>query len=247
MKCLLHGFTQTPASWQPVIECLPEDGTPLLRPSLLGHGDAGANSFDGEVDRIAAMWSEPVDLVGYSLGARVALGVVVRHPEKVRSACLIGVHPGLRDEVERAQRRAADERWAQLLEREGIAEFVRRWEAMPLFAMQRGLPSALLCAQREQRLTHDPAGLAKSLRVLGLGEMPSRWLEIEKSAVPMLLVVGEHDLKFRALAAEVISTNPRLTLHVVADAGHNVLLAEPREIAACVSEFQRRVASRELQ
>ena len=75
---------------------------------VLGH-IAGALRFEQEVDRIAR---GIVDaglcgsyLCGYSLGARVALGLLARHAHRFAGATLIGVHPGLSSPDERAAER----------------------------------------------------------------------------------------------------------------------------------------------
>ena len=110
---LLHGFTGAPASWDGVRRSL-DDAIPVLAPALLGHdGTAGSpaiRSFDDEVDRLAGAVRgaglEGAHLAGYSLGGRVALGLLVRHPGRFAAATLIGAHPGLQDPADRAERAA---------------------------------------------------------------------------------------------------------------------------------------------
>lgn len=218
---LLHGFTQSACSFRELIaELSPEV---VFAPALLGHdGTArrhGVETFDDEVDRIAELMrplAAPAHLVGYSLGGRVARGIAARHPDLLTRVSLVSAHPGLVDDGERRARRAADARWRELLEGEGIAAFVERWEALPLFASQ---SEELRAAQRRARLEHDPRGLALSLEVLGLGVMP----RYEVSDVPVTLVVGEHDDKFRTLAGD--------TAVVIEGAGHNPVLEQPRRLA----------------
>src|SRR4051812_30010155 len=87
-----------------------------VTPWLPGHGPAVVpSSFAACVDALAAELAPhaPFDLLGYSLGARVALGLVARHPHLVRRAVLVSVHPGLASDVARAARVAEDEAWAR--------------------------------------------------------------------------------------------------------------------------------------
>ena len=51
----------------------------------------------------------PADVVGYSMGARLALVLALRHPDAIRGLLLESPSPGIADDRERAQRRAADE------------------------------------------------------------------------------------------------------------------------------------------
>jgi 2-succinyl-6-hydroxy-2,4-cyclohexadiene-1-carboxylate synthase len=238
----LHGFTGSPRNFQALIAESPL-GTRVYAPALLGHDGeeaaaASADGFEAEVDRLAAEIEErglgPVHVVGYSLGARIALGLSVRHPQLVARATWIGVNPGLRNDAERADRRAADAKWCELLEREGIPAFVDAWERQPLFATQHELPRAVLEAQRHERLRHAAAGLSLALKHLGLAAMPNYWPHLEHIDVPVDLVTGEHDEKFSALARAASEHLPDARLHSVRGAGHNVLLEQPRAIAALI-------------
>ncbi len=237
-------------------------GPPTLAPALLGHdGTAGpgdVSSFEGEVDRLAGAirergrrprdrtvraggtgsraFSPPAHLVGYSMGARVGLGLLVRHADLFASATLIGVNPGLAAANERSARAEQDEKWARLLEREGLDSFVAAWEGRPLFATQAGLPARVLRRQRRIRQGHDPAGLARSLRVLGLGVMPDWGPALERLEMPVRLVVGGRDARFRALAGPMAERLSRARITVVPDVGHNVVLEDPTATAALIRE-----------
>jgi 2-succinyl-6-hydroxy-2,4-cyclohexadiene-1-carboxylate synthase len=212
---------------------LPE--RPTLRPALLGHGapPPEATTFAGEIARLAALLpDEAVHLAGYSLGARMALSLALAHPERIRRLTVIGVHPGLPTKEERQARRDGDARWRQVLVEDGIERFVRAWEALPLFATQRRLPDALTAAHRAARLRHDPKGLARSLEVVGLGEMPDCRPDLARLTMPVTLMVGELDEKFVGLARELALALPHATLRTVPEAGHDLLLERPDAVAA---------------
>jgi 2-succinyl-6-hydroxy-2,4-cyclohexadiene-1-carboxylate synthase len=238
---LLHGFTGSEASWDAV--CAQLAGARVLRPTLLGHGNgetARASTFSGEVDRIAGLVRASrfvgAHLVGYSLGARVALGLLVRHPRLFAHATLIGVHPGLDDDAARRHRRAEDEARARVLLDEGVAAFVEEWERHPVLASQRALPASLRRARRRIRLGHAPSGLAAALRTVGLGAMPPLSTRLPAVDVPVTLVVGAHDAKFRAIAESMLRLLPRARLRVVPDAGHDVTLERPAALARLIAE-----------
>jgi len=241
---LLHGFTGAPASWDDVVALLPPGAT-VVRPALLGHGDEAddaASDFAGEVDRIAARLpppgAAPLHLIGYSLGARVALGLLSRHPRRFSRATLIGVHPGLASAGERAARIDSDEGWAQRLEQGGIAAFVDAWQRQALFETASPVDERRLAHQRQIRLSHRAAGLSRSLRVLGLGRMPDYRHALATCAVPLCLAVGATDRRFTALAEEIRRLQPRASLRVIEGAGHNVPLEQPARVAALLDDRQ---------
>jgi 2-succinyl-6-hydroxy-2,4-cyclohexadiene-1-carboxylate synthase len=229
---LLHGFTGSAESWSDVLVRLPTRATQC--PALLGHGAVadGVRTFDDEVDRLAeGLRDAPVHLAGYSLGARLALGIAVRHPERVARLTLIGVHPGLTSESERDERRRADARWIELLETCGIEAFVDAWSAQPLFATERRLPEALRRRRHLERLRHDPKELARSLRVTGLAEMPDLRPHLSGLRVPVVLLTGALDPKFSALAEELSLVLSRARHTIVSGAGHALLLERPDLVA----------------
>ena len=236
----------------------------VLAPAALGHdgtaGPDGIDSFGDEVDRLATVIRKGLDrdtrgtprapapaiapvpstgrphLAGYSMGGRLALSLLVRHGELFASATLIGASPGLRDPAEREARTAWDEKWARLLDEEGLDTFVAAWEALPLFASQETLPAERLERQAAIRRGHDPRGLARSLRTVGLARMPDYRRDLAGIGIPVRLVVGDRDAKFRNLAEEMADRLPRATVTFVPDAGHNVVLERPREIAGMLQE-----------
>lgn len=232
---LLHGFTGSPASWDLVIEHLP--GRAALRPALLGHeASSDATSFDDEVDRLAGLaGSEPVHLAGYSLGARLALGILARHPERVARATLVSVHPGLTSDAERAERRLADGRWIEILENQGLDAFVSAWGAQPLFASQRALSPHLRERRQAERRGHAASELARSLRITGLAEMPDYRPALRAVRAPVTLLTGELDAKFSALAGELLRHLPAARHRIVPGAGHDLLLERPDLVAAAIA------------
>ena len=263
---LLHGFSGHAESWAEVRASLPGE-RPVWCPPILGHGghgdhggpgghdvalldlerDAAACSFVAEVDRlaagIAARFGAPVHVAGYSLGGRLALGLLARHTTLLGRATLIGAHPGLTTPEARAERVRSDEQWAELLERQGLTAFVAAWEAQPLFSTQGRLAKAVRERLRAQRLTHRPEGLAVAMRALGLGRMPP-FAELCAGAGvlptsldrPVEFLIGEEDARFCALARALAATLPRAKVTIVPDAGHNLPLEAPAAVAAALSK-----------
>lgn len=239
----LHGFTGAPAAWKAVAGALPAE-LEMRCPALLGHADGPADGagFAAEVERLGD-WLETVAsgphrpfLAGYSLGARLALALAIERPRAICGLLLIGVHPGVEDPAERAARHQADERLAARLEREGLESFLDYWQGLPLFASQASAGADVLAAQDRWRRSHCPVGLARALRQLGLAAMPNYGGRLGELDVPVRLMVGEHDAKFRQLATEMKNRLLHGTLEVVSGAGHNLILEQPSRVAAALVE-----------
>ena len=231
---LLHGFTGSASSWEaPLLDGLAGAGHAPVLVDLPGHGaeiggpDPRDFTLEAALARIEAAGRWPADLIGYSLGGRLALHFAAAHPERVRRLVLESASPGLESEAERRERRKADEQLASSIESNGIEWFVDHWESLPIFAGQQGAEGAALVRQREHRLRNHPGSLAAALRALGPGTLPSLWDRIHRIAQPTLVVVGGLDTKFVATAKRMASAMPRARLAVIPDAGHNVHLDAP--------------------
>jgi 2-succinyl-6-hydroxy-2,4-cyclohexadiene-1-carboxylate synthase len=238
---LVHGFMGRPRMWDPFLAALGLTG-PVARAVLPGHGPAPwtapAPEFASAVDALAAAW--PVAgrawLLGYSMGARVALGVLARHPARVAGAVLVGVDPGLTDPSARAERVCWDQAQAARLESIGLEAFVREWEALPLFATEARLDPTARARRRAERMEHTATGLAWAMRALGLGGMPSLWGTLAAGVVPVHLVTGALDEKFTALAVRAAGLGRRVVHHVVPGVGHHVALEAPDALAGLVRD-----------
>lgn len=223
---LLHGFTNSGASWQPVISGLGQRYR-ALAPDIRGHASAAGSepvTLDAVIDDISALTHEPFTLVGYSQGGRIALHVALALPHRVTRLVLIGASPGLADDAERERRRLADERLAEQIELLSIDEFARQWAQTPILA---DVPPDIAERAYEDRLQSTPRGLAAALRGLGTGVLPSVWARLSELRMPVTLLAGERDMKFIALAQEMAARIPRASVTVVPGAGHAVHLERP--------------------
>jgi 2-succinyl-6-hydroxy-2,4-cyclohexadiene-1-carboxylate synthase len=229
----LHGFTHTGASWDPVVAALGERYR-ALAPDIRGHGTASELSpvaLQDVLADLARLAPARFSLVGYSMGGRIALHAALAFGARIDRLVLIGASPGLADPDERRARRAADEQLADEIERMSIEAFAERWARTPVLA---GQPPEVLAAVHADRLRNRPAGLARALRGLGTGALSSLWDRLGAVAMPVALVVGERDEKFRAIAAQMASALPDAEIVVVPGAGHAVHLEAPGAVAAAI-------------
>lgn len=232
---LLHGFTNTGASWDGVVAALPR-AYRAVAPDLRGHGAAGQArpvALEAVIGDVGALIAEDgCALCGYSMGGRLALHVALALAGRVRRLVLIGASPGLADPGEREERRRADEALAAEVEAMTIDAFAERWARTPVLA---GQPAAVRDRVDADRRRNTPAGLAAALRGLGAGALPSLWGRLGELTIPVDLVVGERDEKFRAVAERMAARLPAARVTVVAGAGHAVHLEDPAAVAAVIA------------
>lgn len=232
---LLHGFTHTGLSWDPVTAALGERYR-VVAPDIRGHGTASDAVPVALQTVIADLESVTGDgaltLAGYSMGGRIALHAALAMPARVRRLVLIGASPGIADPGERERRRLADERLAGELDGLSLEQFARRWARTPVLS---GLPAEVRARVHADRLRNTTAGLARALRGLGTGALPSLWGRLGELRMPVTLVVGERDEKFTAIAQEMAALIADADVVVVEGAGHAVHLEAPAEVARIVA------------
>jgi 2-succinyl-6-hydroxy-2,4-cyclohexadiene-1-carboxylate synthase len=217
---VLHGFA---GSAKPLLRFFPE----AQAPSLPGHARSpDATSWDDALDQLGRGLdpAQPALVFGYSMGARLALGLALRRPEAIARLVLESGTAGIADPAERTRREADDDALADFIERSGMEKFVERWEQHPTLASL--LPFA--AQLRPERLAHRPAGLASALRKLGAGAQPSYWDDLRELRAPVRLIAGARDQKFTAIANRMHELLPRAELTLIPDCGHAPHLERPQ-------------------
>lgn len=230
---LAHGFTQTARSWGRFAS-LVGTGREVVRVDLPGHG--GSSEVRADLTESAKLLAEVAspgdatfDLLGYSLGARVALHLALAAPQGLRRLVLIGGTGGIDDPAQREERRARDDARAAEVEAE-LDGFLTRWVASPMFA---GLRDPGL----DERRRNTKEGLASSLRLAGAGSQAPLWGRLAELRPPLLAVAGADDVRFALAAARLARGAPDGVFSLVPGAGHAAHLAQPDLCAAIVRQF----------
>lgn len=247
---LLHGFAQTPRSWDAVADMLRADGHEVHVPDLyarvrpLSMDDACA-FLKEEASAACASGAKPV-VVGYSMGGRIALETLARTPNlPVAAVVLEGAGLGPQDDAARAAFRARGDAWAADLRDRGVEAFMDRWETLPLFASQRALPADARARVRADRVSRDAEELALSLTEAGQHKQArgadslAALARAAERGVRVAYVHGCLDEKYGAVAHRVAEHVPAAQVEGVAGAGHNAHLEQPEAFARVVELIAR--------
>ncbi len=268
----LHGFSGSSLSWagiaglvshvRAIVPDLPGHGgtgweaapaPPAATARPAGAGATGAPpdrrpraSVERTADDLAVivrrLGAERVDVVGYSMGARIALRLAVAHPDAVGRLVLEAPSAGIADAAVRAERAAADAERARLVVSQGVEAFAAHWEAEPILAGEAALLAAARARQAAIRRSHAPLGLAASLVYAGQGAMEPLHDRLPAIVAPTLVVAGADDLA-RPRAEEVVAAIPGARLVLVPGAGHAPHLERPDRFHALVFDFLMETAA----
>ena len=240
-SCLfLHGFLGAASDWSAVAEKLQDRFfcvLPELSSLFTGKSSQTFDSVSEELlDLLTKLNLTPTVLVGYSMGARIALTFASAHTEHCRALVLESGNPGIEDDNERQSRFRTDQKLAQRLVRTGTKSFLNEWYAQPLFESLLRRPE-LVEPLKAARESLSPKMIARMLVELSIGTQPPLWSKLSQLELPMLLVAGERDKKYQAILSEVHGLCKNSSLVVIKDAGHNTHLEQPAEFFRVVEQF----------
>ncbi|MEO1377066.1 MAG: 2-succinyl-6-hydroxy-2,4-cyclohexadiene-1-carboxylate synthase [Cyanobacteria bacterium J06635_10] len=231
----LHGFMGNIHEFDEAISLLSNDFN-CLNIDLPGHGNTQVLGDDDcyTMAQVANALIQLLDelkvkqcfLVGYSMGGRLGLYLTLHFPQLFNKIVLESASPGLFTEKERLERIKRDgqiaRKLARSIQRDDFLKFLENWYHQPIFGNIKNHPRFEWML--ENRLQNNPLELAKSLRFMGTGVQPSLWDKLKDNQVPLLLLVGEKDLKFIDINQKMTQVNDLCQLQVIENAAHNIHL-----------------------
>ena len=242
----LHGFMGNSQDFNEVIDLLSADFY-CLAFDLPGHGKT--HVFGDEecytMSATASALMELLDalnipkcgLIGYSMGGRLALYLALNFPSRFSEVVLESTSPGLKTEEACLTRLQSDLNLAQQLELIDFQHFLIKWYQQPIFQSLQNHKD--LDKLIEKRRENNPVELAKSLRNMGTGKQPSLWDKLSQNQIPLLLLVGESDHKFRSINEEMMSLSDITQLRIIPNSGHNIHWENMGEYVKSIIQFLR--------
>lgn len=234
----LHGLLGSGDDWQTVLSELGDFPFPTLTIDLPGHGLSALQSctdFRHCCDQISDTIlthlppQRPIVLVGYSLGARIAMvGFAKSYFASLNIQQLIveGGNFGLQTEIERKQRFESDRAWAKRFDAEPIEHVLSDWYQQPVF-------SSLNYEQRQTMIAKRSANLGSAVAAMllatSLGKQDYLLDALKASGIQTHYICGEKDKKFSQLAKQ-----SGLSFSQIANAGHNVHVEQPAAFARTI-------------
>ena len=237
---LLHGWGMHSGIWQGIASRLANHHR-LTLVDLPGHGHspllAGAYDLDGLVNGVAPIVREDSTLLGWSLGALVAMELARRYPQRVRRLILVGSTP---------QFYATDD-WSAAMPAATLAEFAHELQTDPDKTLRRFLALQVrgshkasqvlraLQGQFAQRQAARPAALQGGLEILRQTNLRPHLQQIR---CPVLLLHGDRDYLTPLPVAKALCRQlPAAKLRAIAGAGHAPFLSHPDDVVQDIDAF----------
>ena len=227
--CFVHGFTQTGKSWTTAAQAIGNSINTFVDAPNHGESQGISLTLQETGDELADIAFGKI-LVGYSMGARMALHAAIQHPYAMTGLILVSGTPGIEDDAEREARVQADEELASRIEMIGTSAFIQEWIRQPLFAKSKFSDEEI-----QDRCKNTATSLATSLRTCGTGQQESLWSQLQEIKIPVLLICGTRDEKFVEIAKRMNQMISGSTMRILDKAGHNAHLDQPEDFAQAVN------------
>ncbi|VVA98761.1 unnamed protein product [Arabis nemorensis] len=259
----LHGFLGTGEEWIPIMKGI-SGSARCISVDIPGHGSSRVQSHASETQQVPTFSMEmiaktlyklieqitpgKVTVVGYSMGARIALYMALRFSNKIEGTVVVSGSPGIKDPVARKVRSATDDSKARMLVDHGLEIFLENWYNGGLWKSLRSHPHFRKIVA--SRLLHDDVlTVAKLLSDLSSGRQPSLWEELENCDTNISLVFGEKDVKFKKIAIRMyceMSKSKKGEKNIIEtieipESGHAVHLESPLRVILALRKFLTRV------
>jgi pimeloyl-ACP methyl ester carboxylesterase len=251
---LLHGFTGAKEDFTDWLDPLAELGWHAVAPDQRGHGEshkpddeahysfeAFATDLLGLLDSLG--WDRGA-VLGHSMGGMVVQTAALRAPERFEAIVLM-------DTSHRALR--ADEGLIELgiaiARTEGLAAVIAAQDAVGAQQpLSTGAHQRLLATRPgykefgdRKMLASSPSMYAAMLQAITDATGLDRLADLERIAVPTLVVVGEEDRPFRKPAERMAAAIAGAELVVIPDAGHSPQFENPEQWWKAISTFLARI------
>lgn len=234
-----HGFSESGSTW----DGIGVPGYRLIRIDSMGHGRS-ARPMELKPYELPQMLSdlhtviyavagERYALMGYSMGARLALLYALEHPHEVTHLILESGSVGIEEEGERQDRYVADRALAERIRARDITWFRETWAKLDIFKTQQSLPPKVQQQIQGRRLLNSPHALAFTLEGSGQGSMPYVGHRLGELPMPVCYISGELDTKYTAIGAQYFGDAHR----IVPQVGHNVHVEAPEAYQQILKQF----------
>lgn len=234
-----HGFSESGSTW----DGIEVSGYRLIRIDSMGHGRSARPMEVGPYTLpqmlsdlhtvIYSVAGERYALMGYSMGARLALLYALEYAEEVTHLVLESGSVGIEEEGERQARYVADRALAERIRAHDITWFSETWAKLEIFKTQQCLPPKVQQQIQGRRLLNSPHALAFTLEGSGQGSMPYVGHRLGELTMPVCYISGELDTKYTAIGAQYFDDVHR----IVPQVGHNVHVEAPTAYQQMLEEF----------
>lgn len=229
-----HGFLGCSNDWDPVLDHLSCDDYQIWRNDLPKTFSQNFKNMPEDTNYLERwgqceelLWGEQHNkriLVGYSLGGRLMMHI---DPSKYDAALFISSHPGL--PVNQGERLKADEELSEKMLKQNWSDFMKDWNASPVFAKDRLRPD-----RSSQEKFHKEWSLI--LSACSLGRQSGKDSFFYENKDKLFWAYGESDLVYSSQKKRMNDLLGEDHVFAIPGSGHGVIFDSPKKVAEIVEK-----------
>jgi len=225
----IHGFMGHPSDWDDVRAALPDYETSALEIPI-------AADWQASIGQLAKGIPDQSVVVGYSMGARLALGIALENPQRCAGLVFVSGNPGLEPVEAREQRWIVDQKITRELEQldaESLEPFLERWYRADVFAT---VPQKIRATEIARKCEWFSSDWPAILRANSVSRHPNYWARLSELSMPTVVIAGALDEKYHKSANRFRQESPAANVSqtIVPDCGHIVHREQPEILVQAI-------------
>ncbi len=222
---LIHGFLGTADDWSDIRQRLDHPAVAIDIPN--------AADWHAGVEAVVSQVPDSSIVVGYSMGARIALGCALKAPHRFKALVMVSGNPGLTDDV-REKRWQQDQQVCDALTQLSPEQFLRQWYRQSVFS---ALTDAQVESLVQEKRQLDKERFVELMKCYSIAKQPNYWDRLGELEMPVHLVAGQRDPKYTRICREMQRYIPDGRLHEFEEAGHIVHRECPQRFSELLNDL----------
>lgn len=221
----LPGFLGLQSDWATLEATLPLSFIPIA-PYQVSQPELSLGKWSQKFSKMLQAEKKPCILLGYSMGARLCMHILLENNNLVKAMVLISGNPGLKTQQERKKRLTLDRLWAKRFQKESWETLIHAWNSQSIF-----LTTPITRYEKD----YCRRNLSSTLINWSVAHQVDFSLKLEQASFPILWITGELDEAYSNRLLKF--SHPLSQSKIISSSGHRVPWEQPKAFSAILNQF----------
>ncbi len=231
----LHGFLGLPSDWNFLKVHFLSHARLQVETDNLWQTSLSMKAWAQQKTEEVAAKAGPRVLLGYSMGGRLAMHLLLANPGLWDAAIFVSANPGTASIAERSTRKELDRKWAQRFLKDDWKKVVSDWNQQTLFTNNFSAKNTISLPRSEKDF--DRKALARAIEEWSLAQQDDLAVRLAQVNIPVLWIAGEHDEKYCDLLSGFAQVAKSHRFEKISGAAHRAPWDHPSEFISKLESF----------
>jgi 2-succinyl-6-hydroxy-2,4-cyclohexadiene-1-carboxylate synthase len=229
----LPGFLGLQSDWAELEKEFSSHNVIPIDPYQIAEPEQSLNKWAQEFVKTIELPKQKPIFLGYSMGARLGMHVLLENSHLFKALVLISGNPGLKTKQEKERRSSLDHTWAERFQKDPWEPLMHAWNSQPIFSTTTKMP--------RYEKDHCRKQLSSTLVHWSIANQRDFFPIIEQASLPILWIAGELDKAYSHKAKSIKFSHPLSEARIISSSFHRVPWEQPQEFYAVLSQFLHRL------